>query len=261
MNRGLNHVELIVLGSGTCVPSLRRAGPAACLLAGGKTLLVDTAAGTLRQLVRAGLSYDQVDVVLYTHFHPDHVGEFVPFVFATGYAPGYQRSTPVTIIAPRGFVRFYEALKGAYGHWIELEPWRLEIEELPNDCSASKEFPPLTIRGASTRHASQSLAYRVEVEGGRAVVFSGDTDFSPELIELAKGADLFVCECAAPEGHKVPGHLTPSEAGRMAEEAGVGRLLLTHFYPLCDEHDLLTPCRQIYSGPVLLAEDFMRVVL
>ncbi len=253
--------ELIILGSGTCVPSVRRAGPAACLRTGDVTVLVDSAAGTLRQLVKAGIPYDSIDIILYTHLHPDHVGEFVPFVFATKYAPGFKRSEPVTLLAARGFESFYNALKQAFGQWVEPDEGILVIEEMPVEMPAAIQIPPLTIRTAPTVHTPMSLAFRVETPENMSVVFSGDTDYSPGLVELAEGADLLVCECAAPEGYKVQGHLTPSEAGRMAQEAGVKRLLLTHFYPVCDENDLLTPCREFYKGQVILAEDFMRIIL
>ena len=119
--------EIIILGSGTCVPSLRRAGPVTCLRTEGTTLLIDSAAGTLRQLVRAGIPYDSVDYILYTHLHPDHVGEFVPFIFATKYAPGYKRTTPVTIFAAEGFKQFHEALKQGFGKWVEPEPEKVII--------------------------------------------------------------------------------------------------------------------------------------
>ncbi len=53
-------------------------------------------------------------------------------------------------------------------------------------------------------------------------------------------------ECSCPEGHKVAGHLTPSLAGRIARESGCKSLVLTHIYPECDRHDLMTPLRQEY---------------
>ncbi len=256
-----NMTELIILGSGTCVPSIRRAGPAACLRTGGITILVDSAAGTLRQLLRAGISYDSIDMLLYTHLHPDHVGEFVPFVFATKYAPGFHRSTPVTVIAARGFNAFHAALKDAFGQWVKPDPGSLVVEEMPVEMPAAIQAPPLTIRSAPTVHTAQSLAYRIETPDNLSIVFSGDTDYSPALADLARDADVMVCECAAPEGQKVEGHLVPSEAGRMARDAGVKKLILTHFYPACDQHDLITPCGKFYDGPIILAEDLMRLVL
>ena len=253
-------VEVIVIGSGTGVPYIRRAGPAVCMRAEGQTLLIDSAAGTLRQLSVAGIPYDSIDTILYTHLHPDHTGEFVPFIFATHYLPGYHRASPVTIIACEGFGNFYEGLRHAFGKWAEPKPGTVVFKEVPGEIEAAIPLPPLAVRSAPAVHTPQSLCYRVDTPDGKSVVFSGDTDFCTGLIDLSQGADLLVSECSAPEGFKIPGHLTPSEAGRIAQEAGVKRLLLTHLYPNCDEHDLVTPCSEVYKGHIIVAEDFMRLV-
>ncbi len=260
MEAGIN-MEVIILGSGTCVPSTLRGGPAACLKSEGFTILVDSSAGTLRQLARAGIDYSDIDMILYTHLHPDHVGEFVPFIFATKYAPGYSRSKPVQILAAQGFNQFYDGLKQAFGNWVVPDDGRLFINEIPVTMKTSMQFPPLTISTIPVKHTPQSIAYRIDDSRGKSIVFSGDTDYCEELSELAQGADMLVCECAAPENAKVQGHLIPSEAGRIAKKAGAGKLVLTHFYPECDRNDLVTPCRQEYQGPVILADDLMRIVV
>ncbi|RLB88140.1 MAG: MBL fold metallo-hydrolase, partial [Deltaproteobacteria bacterium] len=82
-----------------------------------------------------------------------------------------------------------------------------------------------------------------------------------DLVSLSTDADLLICESAMPDGMKVPGHLTPSLAGRIAAEAGVKRLVLTHFYPECESVDLYEQCRKTYQGPLLLARDLMEIVL
>ena len=254
--------EVVILGSGTCVPSVRRAGPAACLRTGGVTVLVDSAAGTLRQMAAAGIAMDSVDHIFYTHLHPDHVGEFVPFVFASKYGPGCRREKgPVTVWAAQGFERFHKGLMECYGGWASPDPGTMVIEELPVHMVSSTQAPPLVITASPVKHTPMSLAYRVETPVGEKVGFSGDTDYCQEIIELARGADILVLECACPEGKKVEGHLMPSEAGRIAAEAGVKRLVLTHFYPECDKADAVTPCRNHYTGSLLLAQDLMRVVL
>ena len=250
-------MEAIILGSGTCVPSLRRAGPGACLRTSQYNIMIDSAAGTLRQLVSAGINYDEVDIILYTHLHPDHVTEIIPYLFATKYAPGFQRNKPVLIMGGEGFKAFLDSLQACFGQWLMPKQGAVVIDEFPVAMPASVQMPPLIIKSAPTKHTPQSLAYRIEDENGKSAVFSGDTDYCEELIELAYQADLLVIECAAPEGYKVEGHLTPSECGRIAAKAEVKKLILTHFYPLCDQHDLITPCKKFYGGEVVLAEDLM----
>ncbi len=254
-------LEVIILGSGTCVPSFRRAGPSHCLKTDDLIILVDSAAGSLRQLLKAGIKQEQVDLILYTHFHPDHTGELVPFIFASKYGPGFQRRNPVFIWGAEGLIDLLAGFEAAFGEWVKPENDSIIFEEIPVSMPTSQQFPPITIRTIHTDHTPQSLAYRIETARGKSVVFSGDTDFCPEIIEISKGADLLVLECAAPETKKVKGHLIPSEAGRVARKAGVKKLLLTHFYPECDRSDMLTPCRAEYDGPIILAEDLLRIVV
>ena len=79
------------------------------------------------------------------------------------------------------------------------------------------------------------------------------------LVALATGADLLVCEAAMPDALKVPGHLTPSLAGDLAARAKVKKLVLTHLYPECDQFDIAAQCRRTYPGPLVIAEDLMRM--
>ena len=114
---------------------------------------------------------------------------------------------------------------------------------------------------APMEHSPQSVAFRLTGPGGQRLVYSGDTDYSEQLVDLARQADLLICESAFPENWKVQGHLTPALAGAIAARAGVRRLMLTHFYPVCDRTDIEAECRRTYDGPLILARDLMRVTL
>lgn len=249
-------MELIVLGSGTGVPSLRRGSPAYAVRAAGKLIMLDLGSGACRSLLHYGLDFSQIDVIAITHLHPDHIGDLVSFLFATHYSLGYTRTVPFALLAAEGFREFHAQLKGPFGRWVEAPAGLMDIWELKPEEPDVVVFEGLTIQSAPTNHIEGSLAYRLE-EDGKSLVYSGDTDVSDTLVELARGADLFILECANP--FKVPGHLTPSEAGRMASQAGVKRLLLTHFYPPCDEVDVAALAAQEFSGEIIRAEDGLRL--
>ena len=251
-------MELIVVGSGTGVPSLRRGSPGYGVRAGGRLVFLDLGPGVLRAMLRYGLNFSDIDVLALTHLHPDHVGDLVPFLFATRYSLGYTRTEPFHLLAARGFSEFYRHLKGAFGQWVEPPPGLMQLMELDPAGTEKVVFGEVVIKSAPTNHTDHSLAYRVEAEG-RALVYSGDTDESESLVELAKGADLLVLECANP--FKVPGHLTPPEAGRLAAKAGVPRLVLSHFYPPCDEVDVAALAGAEFKGEIIRAEDGMRVIV
>lgn len=249
-------MELIVIGSGTGVPSTRRGSPAYAVQAAGRLLVMDLGPGALRALVRHGLNFSDIDLLALTHLHPDHVADLVPFFFATRYSLGYTRQKPFKLLVARGFQEFYGHLRAAFNQWVEPPPGLLDLQELSPSEPVTLSWEGLTIQSAPVNHTPASLAYRVEWEG-RSLVYSGDTDESDSLVALARGADLLVLEASNP--FKVPGHLTPSEAGRLAAQAQVKRLVLTHFYPPCDEVDVGALAAQEFSGEIIRAEDGLRV--
>jgi len=226
---------------------------------GASRLLFDSGPGTMRRLLETQTTIFDITHIFYSHFHPDHTAEFVPFIFATKYPDGNRRQIPLTVAGGRGLLNFYERLKSVYGQWIELTPGLLEIIEFDNKNADTIAFEDFTVNTAPVQHIEESIAFRITSTDGFSAVYTGDTDYSETIIDLAKDADLLICECALPDRHKVEGHLTPSLAGDLAAKAGVRKLVLTHFYPECDQEDIAAECRQTYSGPLVLAEDLMEI--
>ncbi len=261
MNTQKSGITVTILGSGTCVPSLRRSSCSVLMQIDSGRLLFDSGPGTMRRLLEAGTTIFDLDYIFYSHFHPDHTAELVPLIFATKYPDSDRRKTPLTVIAGRGFGDFFAGLKAVYGQWIEPAPGMLKILEMANTTRDSHRFREFTIDSAPVEHNEESIAYRITSSGGSSVVYTGDTDYSENLISLAKKADLLICESALPDGKRVKGHLTPSLAGEIASRAGVGKLVLTHFYPACDRIDIEQECRKTYPGPLVLAEDLMRLAV
>jgi ribonuclease BN (tRNA processing enzyme) len=215
----------------------------------------------MKRLLEAGVTIDEISYLFYSHLHPDHTGEWVPFLFSTKYPETYRRRTPFTVIAAKGFLDFYEKLKLAYGEWIELSPGLMRIVELDNQDGDHLNCDSFDVDSLPMNHTDQSLAYRITTPNGRSVVYSGDTDVCENLVILAKDTDLLICESALPDEMKVPGHLTPSLAGDIATRAGVKRLVLTHFYPECDTVDVIAQCRKTYQGNLVLADDLLEIRL
>ena len=252
-------INLTILGSGTCVPSIERSSCSVMLAVGGTKLLFDSGPGTMRRLLRANTSIFDVDYIFYSHFHPDHTAELVPFLFATKYPDMGQRQTVLTIVAGLGFENFFAGLKTVYGKWIELDPGLVDIIQMSNGSADLLRLKDFTVQSAPVEHNPESIAYRITGPGGHSIVYSGDTDYSENLITLSKDADLLICESALPDDYRVKGHLTPSLAGDIATRAGVKKLVLTHFYPECDQTDIEQECRKTYDGPLVLAEDLMQI--
>jgi ribonuclease BN (tRNA processing enzyme) len=252
-------ITVTVLGSGTCVPSLARSACAVLMQIGPKRLVFDVGPGTMRRLLEAGSDIYQVDYLFLSHFHPDHTAELVPLLFANKYPDARRRRKPLTVVGGPGLTRFFAGLVAVYGHWIQLAEEMVHFIELEDRPGEELQGEGFRVTVAAVVHNPESLAYRVETPSGASAVYSGDTDYADRLVMLAHQAGLLICESAVPDEAKIAGHLTPALAGRIAGEAAVKQLLLTHFYPACDQVDVAAQCRRTYQGPLLLAEDLMTV--
>lgn len=247
-------VEIIILGSGTCIPSLKRGSSGLVLRAGENTLLFDSGMGTIYRLLKRGITYLDLDLLLYTHTHPDHVADFVPLVFACKYGdPPRRRDLPV--IGGRGFKNYVQAIQGVYGNWLQPDLFHIVVREMHEDFL---DYGTLRIITKPMNHLPESVGYRLEY-AGKSFALSGDTEYCSPLVELATDVDIFVVESALPDEMKAKGHLTPSLAGKIAKEARCRKIVLTHLYPVCDTVDIAQQCRKEYDGEIVIAEDLMEI--
>ncbi|MFH1858416.1 MAG: ribonuclease Z [Candidatus Omnitrophota bacterium] len=246
-------IELCVVGSGTGIPSPRRASPAFLLSWPQKTLLIDAGPGTVRRLAELGVTLHEIDGLFFTHLHPDHVADLIHFFFASR-DPFDPRKKGLVLFGARRLRAFYEKQLEIYEGAFE-PPFPVSFVELQETQRDEAHFRLFTLPLSHTPH---SLGFRFEIQG-KVVVFSGDTDVCENLVALAHGADLLVLECSFPNALKVPGHLIPRECGQIATRSSVKKLLLTHCYPPCDQADVLGECRAHFSGEILLATDSLRV--
>ncbi|MBN1881145.1 MAG: MBL fold metallo-hydrolase [Deltaproteobacteria bacterium] len=249
-------MKLVILGSGTIVPSPARSSPSYLVETRDATILLDMGTDPLRRITEVGVGVRDIDAVLMSHFHPDHSAGLVPYLFASKYAMGSIREHDLTVIGGVGLNAFYENLKTAYDGWIVPEQYALElIEALPGE---EYRIGDVTVGFSSVSHNPESLAFRLEADGA-SLVYSGDTDWSEDLISLASEADALILECSFPDDMKVPGHLTPLEAAELAERSGVGTLILTHFYPPVESVNLDAVVASRFSGSLIVARDLVTV--
>ncbi|RMG96672.1 MAG: MBL fold metallo-hydrolase [Candidatus Dadabacteria bacterium] len=243
--------RIVAVGTGTCVPRLDRRGPCTLLEAAGYRVAVDLGLGALHGLLAAGVGHQALDAVVFTHLHPDHTAELVALLFAAGYDET-PRTRPLTLVGGPGFGRFVEALRGAYGDWLDPRGYRLELRECaPGDRLA---LGPWALRAGPARHHPSSLALRWE-HAGRSFVITGDTGPDRGLARFARGADLLVAEASLPEGAAFDRHLTARQAGDLAREARAGALVLHHLYPSADRADPGRHAAEAFPGPVIVARD------
>ncbi|MEF9475707.1 MAG: ribonuclease Z [Candidatus Mariimomonas ferrooxydans] len=242
---------MIILGSGTCVPSLKRSAPAYYLEEEGRQVLIDCGGGTVLQLEKSGRSYKDIDAVFITHSHPDHVAGIMPLIHALVATPLFKREKGLLLAGPKNLKKFYEnCIIPVTG---SPKTFSIQIQEIED----KMDYPPFRIFTANTVHSENSLAFRFEC-GSKSVVITGDADYGPELVELSKKCDILIADCSFTDNMKTSGHMTPKECGLIAREAGVKKLLLSHLHSLpFPNSDRIKQCRQVFNGDVSLAEDLL----
>jgi ribonuclease BN (tRNA processing enzyme) len=246
-------VEITVVGSGTVVPRLERGQSCVVVRAGGETFVFDLGSGAVRGMVAAGLDPFAVDRIFFTHFHPDHTVDAVPLLFAMNYGTDTERARPLHVTGPEPFVSFWRSVMEVWGEWM-VGDYPTQVAELPHECPSPIDLPGCRLSWAAAEHRPESIAYRLDAEGG-GFVYTGDTEYSESVVALARGAHTLLIECAFPDEAPVPGHLTPSGAARVAAEAGVERVVLTHLYPPVDNERLASEVGRGYDGEIVVARD------
>ncbi len=250
-------MNVTILGSGTAVPSLARNSSGVLIRDEGVNTLIDFGYGTLKQLLHLEITYHDIDRIFFTHNHPDHMCDLIPFLFASRYHPA-ARKKDLEIVAGRGFQDFFDKLIAAFKHWLVPTEYQIRVTEIDE---GTKNFGSHRVTFKKVRHIEMSRGYRFENPAGKTVALSGDTDYCQSMVELGKGADLMILECAMPDGGKIAGHLVPSLAGKLAKEADCKKLCLTHFYPPCDMDAMRETVSAIYGGELVLARDLMQFQL
>ncbi|MBC8413486.1 MAG: MBL fold metallo-hydrolase [Nitrospira sp.] len=245
-------MKVIILGSGTCVPSLTRNAPGYYLETDDTRILVDCGTGTMLQLAKAGKSYLDIDAVFLTHGHPDHCADLMPLVQALLYTPGFKRDRPLEIIAHDIFLHYYRS---------SLAPMLGKSAVIVRTISAASaiNYRDLTVYTANTPHSSESIAYRFE-NNDTSVVFTGDTDFDDTLADFSRNSELLITDCSFPDSEKIEGHMCASECGRLAAGANAVRLVLSHIYPSkIDDQERVAQSQKHFKGRIILAEDLMEL--
>jgi ribonuclease BN (tRNA processing enzyme) len=218
---------------------------------GGAVLLVDCGNGVFGKL-RERISYAEVDAVAITHLHGDHVLDLAPFSYALKFGPaGRERDVPPRLIAPRGADAFFRRLDGTWDdEGLIAGAFALEEYE-PRSKSA---VGPLTLRTHPVPHIGATHAVELTGADGRRIVLGADGRYSDELIAAAAGADLLVAEATLPETPQSEDvHMSAEQAGRVASEAGVGRLVLTHISDELDVERSRRIAAEAFDGEVTVA--------
>ncbi len=218
--------DVVLIGTSDAFGSGGRRQSAYLVRAPNGGALLDCGQTTGTGLAAMGLSRDEIDVIVVSHFHADHFGGIPLFLLAAEYQD--ERRKPLRIAGPPSVERRVRRAAMALGHGIEDHGWSFPIhfQELPP--GSDSELGPVRCRTFETHHSPDSCPHGLIVDaGGHQVAYSGDTGWFDELPAHVAGCDLFLCECTQ-VGRSYEYHLSLEELAEQRREFDVGSLVLTH---------------------------------
>ena len=251
-----------VLGAGSILPRAGY-GPSGYALRpapGAPVTLFDCGPGSVRALAGVGIGLAEVERVVVSHFHPDHVLDLFALAFARR-NPAFRPAPPLELVGPDGLAELVASGEQVFGRWVRDEARTLRTLPALEGRPSALATGGLELAACATGHTPEALAWRCTLPDGSRVAYTGDTGEVAAVAELARGVDLFVAECSFPDEQAQAGHLTPSSAARLARAAGCARLLLTHFYPSQDPEEARRAAARIFTGPIELARDGLELAL
>jgi len=272
--------RIVLLGTGCPSPSHIRYGPSTLISTEKQKILIDAGSGVTQRLSEFGLVPSEIDVILITHLHSDHIVDLYQ-LYISGWHTG--RTKPFKIVGPKGIKKFFDKTVEAYSDELNL---RVDWEKRPNHegldieiTEIEKEFAyesmDIKITSIEVQHQPVEPAYGYQVfVDDKKITYSGDTRYSINLEEASKDADYLIHEVFVSLNfddkrmtqdtlvNVKEYHSTPEDVGTLAQAANVKKLILNHFVPpVFDEESLKAEISQYYDGEIIVGNDLDEFIL
>jgi ribonuclease BN (tRNA processing enzyme) len=221
-------------------------------------VLFDVGPGAAGKLQLA-IDYARLDAIVISHMHADHFLDLVSLRYGLKYGPRLRQSE-LPLWLPPGGTPDLDALGVLVGRDSASDFFAESYAVREYDPAQELTVKDLTLSFRRTRHSIDAFAIRAECNGA-SMVYSADTAPFDAVVEFARGCSLFLCEASlglgTEEGER--GHSSAPEAAKMANDAGAGRLLLTHYPASYSATDLIRESTSFFGDPIAAAEDGLKI--
>jgi ribonuclease Z len=245
--------KIVILGSACAVADSQHANAQLALVHDDGVVLIDCAGAPSQRLEEAGIAINDIDDLILTHFHPDHVAG-TPLLLMDMWLTG--RKKPLRIYGLHHCLERVEAMMGFY----EWENWpgffTVAFHRLPErEQMVVLERGGIRVLSSPVEHVIPTIGLRFErLDGENSIAYSCDTEPSERVARLGHKASMLIHE-ATGEG---PGHSSARQAGRIASQAEADKLVLIHYQVRDFEpQSLLAQAAETYAGNIMLAKDLM----
>ncbi len=251
-------IELTCLGGAAAWPNPGQGCSSFLVRSDQTTILVDAGPNTLLEL-RKHVDFHALDAIVISHCHSDHILDLIPYRYGLVYGPD-QSAQRIPVWLPPGGMTVLHNLAGALsgqgentdGFWDSV--FTLNEYDPDNNLGVGS----MEISFARTAHLGLCYAMRIESADGTTLIYTADTGTIESVLDLARGSNILISEATMPEDHERPGsesgHLKPSEAGALANEAGVDTLVLSHLWSERPDTEVLEAAGRSFGGKIVIAK-------
>jgi ribonuclease BN (tRNA processing enzyme) len=241
--------SLTLLGTGTCQIEYERRASSVLLELADTYVLFDCGHGVVQRLLEAGVQHNQVNHIVLSHFHPDHVSDLVPFLQAGAWSKRNPRTSDIHIYGPAGVKRVVNGLMDVFGANSFQQPsYAVVVHEVSEEHFniGSQRFDFISLPPAG----NHGLRFKWR---GRRYALTGDSYFHPEEIAFLKDVDLAVIDS---------GHIEDSDIVDLAISSHAKHIVCSHLYREIDTSQLQTLAQQRgYEGVLSTGRDLMVFLL
>lgn len=237
--------KIILLGTGTCQLQKHRTASSILVELEDLLFLYDIGHGTTLRLAQLDIKQDDIQHIILSHFHPDHISDIIPLLHASSRSQTDPRSKDLNIYGPIGLEVQIMRIMSLFGpDELKRDFFNVHIHEIrENSFSIGKQkfefinLPPVNNSG---------LKFEVN---GKKYAFTGDSNFHKQEISFLTGVDFAVIDA---------GHPTDEEIVKLAVETKVPRIILSHLYRETDENEIGQKAKQAgYKGNLIVGKDLM----
>ncbi len=246
--------QIILLGTGSAWSGPDRENTFMLVRGESTNVLIDCGGSPTQRLAQVGVKPSEIDHIILTHNHPDHIYGF-PLLLMNAWMAG--RKTPLHVYGLKGTIRSARKMLSALD--FRLLPNFMKIKYhvvVPNSVTTLPPIGEFDIAVAPTMHFVPTLALRfTERATGKVFAYSSDTAPSPNVVDIARGANIFLHEATMLDTSS-EGHSSAVEAGQEAAAAQVGELVLVHVPPDVRPTKWRAAAKENFHGKVVVAKDF-----
>jgi ribonuclease BN (tRNA processing enzyme) len=241
--------SIILLGTGTCQIEFERRASSVLIQLDNLPVLFDCGHGVVQRLLEAGIRHNELNHIVVSHFHPDHISDLIPFLHAGAWSRRNPRTTDLHIYGPPGLQRIIDGFRDIFGESALQQPaYGILVHEVHGEqfSIGEYEFDFINLPPAG----NHGLRFKW---GGKCYAMTGDSNFHEHEISFMHKVDLAIIDS---------GHLEHDEIVQLAAASQAKTIVCSHLYREIDVPELQSLAKKAgFEGTFLVGRDLMSFVL